>query len=177
MSETWKDVVGFEGLYRVSDQGRVYSLKTNRYLRPHSNVERNGYMCLILRKGGKSYGRRVHRLVAEAFIGNPHDFPAVNHKDENPTNNRAGNLEWCTNQYNNLYGTRIERKVSHTNYEAVGSLQAKPVRQIGKTGETIKVWKSANECKRALGYDNSRIAHCCRGTQKTAYGFRWEYAG
>lgn len=173
MKEIWKDVVDFEGLYKVSNLGRIYSCKSKIILKHHNN--KLGYAKLILRKNNKSYGYQVHRLVAMAFLPNPNKYPEVNHKDENPRNNKLKNLEWCTKKYNNNYGTRIQRKVRNTDYLAVGAKQSKKVRQMNIKGDTIKIWMSANECKRLLGMDNSRIAHCCRGTQKTAYGYRWEY--
>lgn len=173
--EVWKDVVGFEGLYQVSNEGKVYSFKTRKILRPCCNTYRNGYMCLILRKNGKSYGCRMHRLVAEAFIPNPNKLPEVNHKDENTANNRASNLEWCTQKYNNNYGTKLIRQSKHTNYSLIASKTSKKVCQVGLDGKTIKTWDSANQLKRLFGFDNSHIAKCCRGIEKTAYGFRWKY--
>lgn len=172
--EIWKDVVDFEGLYQVSNFGRVHSIKTNCILMHCNN--KLGYARLILRKNKKNYGCQVHRLVAIAFIPNINNYPEVNHKDENPRNNKLENLEWCTKKYNNNYGTKIQRQVANTDYSSIGEKQSKKVKQISLDGNAIKTWSSANECKRQLGLDNSWIAHCCRGNQKTAYGFRWEYA-
>lgn len=174
MKEILKDVVGFEGLYKISNLGRVYSLKTNKFLRHHNN--KLGYAKVILRKNNKNHGCQVHRLVAKAFLPNPRNLPEVNHKDENPRNNILENLEWCTKKYNNNYGTKIQRKVRNTDYRSIGRKQSKAVKQLDAENNLIKIWISANECRRELGFDNSRISHCCRGTQKTAYGYRWEYA-
>ena len=174
MKEIWKDVVGHEGDYEVSNLGRVWSNKTNKILKPHYN--KLGYARLILRKDNKSIGASPHRLVAIAFIPNPHNLPEVNHKDENPSNNRLDNLEWCTKKYNNNYGTKIQRKVKNTDYSAVARKTSKGINQLELDGTLVKTWSSARECARTLGIDNSRIGHCCRGAQMTAYGYKWEYA-
>ena len=115
MSEIWKDVVGFEGKYQVSNLGNVKS-----FLRGEHLLRLNGgrkYIQVVLCKDGKTYARLVHRLVAEAFIPNPHNLSCVNHKDENPKNNCVYNLEWCSYQYNNVYNGRLEKcksKISKT---------------------------------------------------------------
>ena len=110
--EIWKDIQGYEGLYQVSNLGRVRSLnykktKTVKILKLTSNTK--GYLQLILHKNGEISSRKVHRLVAEAFIPNPDGLPQVNHKDENKQNNCVDNLEWCTNYYNAWYGTKIDK--------------------------------------------------------------------
>ena len=120
MSEDWKPVKGYEGLYEVSDTGRVRSLprtiirKNGRPIHfpakeMSERMTRGGYIQVKLSKGGKSSTRFVHRLVADAFISNPRKLPQVNHKNEVKTDNRAVNLEWCDNAYNHNYGTINER--------------------------------------------------------------------
>ena len=115
MNEIWKDIKDFEGLYQVSNLGNVKSFSRGEHL-----LRLNGgrkYIQVILCKEGKTYARLVHRLVAEAFIANPNNLPCINHKDENPKNNRADNLEWCSYQYNNVYNGRLEKcklKISNT---------------------------------------------------------------
>lgn len=91
--EIWKDVVGYEGLYKVSNLGNVYSNYVHRSLKQGNH--RDGYKFVILNKNGKSKYMSVHRLVATAFIPNQDDLPEVNHKDEDKTNNCVDNLEWC----------------------------------------------------------------------------------
>ena len=99
--EEWRDVVGFEGKYRVSSHGRVWSNKYKKYRSTWVNYY--GYALVTLRIGGKSYTRLVHRLVMEAFSTDYSEGLQVNHRDENKLNNRLSNLEMCTNQYNAEY--------------------------------------------------------------------------
>lgn len=106
MIENWKDVVGYEGLYQVSDRGNVLSLnyRNNGYakrLTPKRNSK--GRLWVLLYRDGEKKPFLIHRLVAAAFIPNPEQFPEINHKDENPLNNSVENLEWCTRKYNVRY--------------------------------------------------------------------------
>lgn len=113
MVEIWKDIEGYEGLYEVSNQGRVRSLNYNKTgkvkeLKPKNNG--NGYLIAQLYKCGKIKYFLIHRLVAKAFLEDwSMWFPEVNHKDEDKTNNSVDNLEWCSTKYNNNYGTRLDR--------------------------------------------------------------------
>ena len=116
MSEEWRDIKGYEGLYQVSNYGRVRSVsrivtwKNNQLKTYKSRImkiqQKNGYYTVSLYKDFNSKTIRVHRLVGEAFIPNPDNLPFINHIDENKLNNRVENLEWCTRQYNNNYGSR-----------------------------------------------------------------------
>ena len=107
--EIWCPIRGYEGIYEVSDQGRVKSIGygKERILRPGRNT--CGYLLVGLRKNREQKWYLVHRLVAQAFIPNPDNLPQVNHKDENKTNNSVQNLEWCDRKYNCNYGTRNQR--------------------------------------------------------------------
>lgn len=113
--EIWKDVVGYEGFYQVSNLGQVRSVvEAQKTGRGHSGkmltqYKVKGYMIVNLSKHGIAKHRGVHRLVADAFLNNPTHLPQVNHKDENPENNHVDNLEWCDSKYNVNYGTRTER--------------------------------------------------------------------
>lgn len=116
MKEVWKDIPGYEGMYQISNLGRVKSLGST--IREGWNLkekilkltkEPKGYLKVGLRKNGKIKTVRVHRLVAESFVANPENLPEVNHKDENKENNLADNLEWCTTKYNAGYGTKAKR--------------------------------------------------------------------
>lgn len=151
MIEEWKDIKGFEGKYKVSTLGNVFSVISNRYLKP---VMVNGYHRVRL--CGVAYF--VHRLVAEAFLPNPDNLPQVNHKDENRINNHRDNLEWCTAKYNMNYGNRPSR-------------YSKKVINV-TTGD---IYESTKDVERTCGYRHSAISECCNGKRKRAYGFEWRY--
>ncbi len=104
----WKDIPGYEGLYKVSNTGKIFSCVTNREL---SVIQKgDGYTCITLcDKDHNKKQYRIHQLVAKAFIPNPNNLPMINHKNEIKNDNRVENLEWCTAQYNISYGTRPER--------------------------------------------------------------------
>ena len=121
MAEIWKAVTGYEGLYEVSSLGNVRSLdrvirskhngttlRKGRILTPFYE-EKKGYYQVALSKDGKEKKQRIHRLVAVAFLDNPFNYTDINHKDEIKTNNKVDNLEWCTREYNNNYGTKPQR--------------------------------------------------------------------
>ena len=107
-----KDIKGYEGLYGVTEDGKVYSYTSKKFLKRTLDIE--GYEQVILYKNKHRKTYKVHRLVALAYIPNPNNFPQVNHRDENKTNNNVSNLEWCTAKYNSNYGTRTERIISKT---------------------------------------------------------------
>lgn len=120
--EIWKDVVGYEGIYKVSNLGNVKSLHwrnsfDERIMTPH--LLGRGYYFVNLRNKSKGKSKLVHRLVAQAFIPNPNNYPCVNHKDENKLNNCVDNLEWCSYLYNNTYGKRkgIWKGKNNPNYK------------------------------------------------------------
>ena len=162
-SEVWKDVVGFEGFYQISDKGNIYSVERRdsrgnkcggRALRPVYNID--GYLQVNLYRNGVPKRKFIHRLVAEAFIPNTNGFPQVNHRDEVKDNNNVENLEWCTSKYNNNHGTRIERL-------------SKKVRAVDiKTGEVV-TFNSTREAGRK-GYRSSKVSMACRGVYRNASG-------
>ena len=170
-NEVWKDVVGYEGLYQVSNQGRVKSLwfGKERILKP--GREKKGYLQVCLSKNGKMKHYKVHRLVGQSFIQNPNNLPEINHRDEDKTNNRVENLEWCDRKYNNNYGNHNQKVFEKTTN---GKL-SKPVLQYTKDGIFVKEWKSTHDVERNLGYDQSHISRCCLGKLKSTYGFVWKY--
>ena len=174
--EYWKPVVGYEGLYEVSNWGRVKSLdrwkssKNNsktfikgRILKPANDGQ--GYLQVVLYKNGYKKTFKVHRLVAEAFIPNSDNLPEVNHKDEQKDNNIYTNLEWCDRKYNVNYGTGLKR---------MSEKLSKPVLQYTLDGELVKEWSSARECDRN-GFCSQHVAACCRGELKHHKGFIWKY--
>lgn len=176
--EIWKDIEGYEGFYQVSSYGRVRSvdrvieyndgrkrLQKGRILKPIKDG--NGYLQIVLSKSSEVKRVLIHRLVAEVFINNPDNLPQVNHKDENKRNNCVSNLEWCTQAYNNCYGTRLKRQVKKL---------SKSVLQIEfKTNQIIAEYPSTQEAARKLNMCQSTISECCNGKRKTAYGYKWRY--
>lgn len=164
--EIWCPINGYEGIYEVSDQGRVKSLKFGKERILKTDKVVGGYLQVTLCKNGELKKYRVHRLVAKTFIPNPDNLPQVNHKDENKTNNSVHNLEWCTNKYNVNYGTGIQRQAEKL---------SKPVLQYTKSGAFVRELKSARDVQRTLGYGQGNISDCCRGERKSAYGFVWKY--
>lgn len=166
--ENWKDIEGYPN-YQVSNLGRVKSLGNNKTRKEKilkSGKNNKGYLKVILYKEGKIKNYRVHRLVAQAFLDNPNNLSEVNHKDEDKTNNRVENLEWCTHQYNNNYGTHNEKVVKTLSI---------PILQFSLDGEFIKKWDSATQVERELGFYQSSITKCCKGKQKTCGGYKWYY--
>lgn len=162
--EQWKDVAGFEN-YMISDLGRVYSKKKKMIMKP--TPDQKGYLRVTFYENGKNNTRKVHRLVAEAFIANHDNLPQVNHKNEDKIDNSVGNLEWCTNSYNRYYGTATERtQKSNMNCKSTSV----PVRCI----ETDTVYPSIREAARDTGAKN--IFWCCIGKRQTSNGLHWEYA-
>lgn len=130
MVEIWVDITGYEGLYQISNLGRVKSLekkaglsnRKEKILKQH--LDKDGYVKVYLCKNSKVRFLSVHRLIAEAFIPNPNDLPQINHKDENKQNNKIENLEWCSCKYNINYGTRTirskeTRRKNETSYKNV----------------------------------------------------------
>lgn len=167
--EIWKDIVGYEGLYQVSNFGRIKSLYNYRgkgnILIPRL---KRGYLTIGLRKNKIRKWKTIHRLIAQTFIPNPHNYPVVNHKNENKLDNRIENLEWCTIAYNNCYGTRlknVKRKVS------------KPVIQYNLKGKYLKEFESISDAARAVKTSAGNIVSCCKRNPKynKVKGFIWRY--
>lgn len=191
--EEWMDIEGYEGLYQVSNEGRVKSLqreivyKDGRKKILEEKILRNilsdlGYYHVMLSKDGVPKRYKVHRLVAKAFIPNPNNLPIINHKDENPKNNVVDNLEWCTQGYNVRYGTMIERgRQTQFNREDL----SKEVEQYTLDGDLVETFKSASEIERKYPqFKTASVARCCRGGQIlngkwqtiTSYkGYMWKY--
>ena len=174
MSEVWKDIDGYEGLYEVSNLGRVKSLKFGKERILKTDMSPKGYLRVQLWKNNKGIRYLVHRLVAQAFLDNPDNLPCINHRDENPSNNNVDNIEWCTHKYNINYGTCIQRRVNKT--RGVNNIKnSKTVYQYSLDGELVKEWQSAAEIERQLGFASSSINVCCLGKKKTSHGYIWSY--
>ena len=104
-----KDILGYEGLYAITEEGQVWSYYSKRYLNP--SLKKNGYLSVVLVKDKIKKSFSIHKIVAETYLPNPNNYPIINHKDENKTNNSVENLEWCSYKYNSNYGT-IRDKIS-----------------------------------------------------------------
>lgn len=164
MKEIWKDIKDYEGLYQVSNLGRVKRITTGRVLKPLKHA--NGYIMVKLSKNSIVYTKTVHRLVAEAFIPNPEHKSEITHIDENKTNNNVSNLEWMTRKENINHGTRTER---------MSKTQSIPIIATNiKTGES-KEFYGARECARQLGLTHGNIASVLKGRYKQTGGYTFKY--
>ena len=173
MMEKWKDIKGYEGLYQISNLGRVKSLPRIKYGRIKVSretilvpilIKKDGYYQVNVYLNGIRKKFSIHRLVAQAFIPNPNNYPVVNHKDETQDNNNVDNLEWCTVAYNTSYGTAIERRTAKC---------IKTVYQYTKENEFIKEWDSAKQAEIKGGFISSHIGSCCNGKRNTHKGYKW----
>ena len=189
--EIWKTAVYdgeiYEGLYQVSNLGRILSLNYRRTgraeLKEPANV--NGYLQVQLWKNGEYKACLVHRLVAETFLPNPENKPYINHKiegdegkkinmvifnEDGTINKEKSTIEWVTPKENNDYGTRNER----VSKALTNGKQSKRVLQLSLDGDLIKEWPSTRECGRN-GFNQGEVAKCCRGEIPHYKGFKWEY--
>lgn len=180
-TDNWKKVKGYEEQYLINNDGEVYSLLSNKVLKP--NYMTTGYLSVELFKNGKRKRCSIHRLVAEAFIDNPDNLPCVNHKDENKQNNNVENLEWCTYKYNSNYGTckekikknRVISDKLRNSIRATGLKNAKPVIQLTKDNVVINRFDSIMKAAEALNIDHGHISSVCKNKRKTAGGYKWKY--
>ena len=164
MNEIYKDIQGYEGKYQISNLGNVYSLITNKILKPRLTLD--GYYQVDLCKNGVKKHLYIHRLVAQSFLDNPKNYKIVNHKDENSMNNIVSNLEWCNSTYNNNYGN-CKRKISEAN-----SIK---INQYDMDGNFIKQWNSMKEASETLKLSRGNICLCCEGIRNKTGGYRWRY--
>lgn len=203
--EEWRSVVGYEGIYEVSSEGRIKSInyygKCGERIRSCS-IRSDGYVSIHLNKDGKGKTKLVHRIVAEAFLPNPNNLEMINHKNEDRSDNRVENLEWCSRSYNQLYSIKLheERKMLFAknfkgrNGKAVSSFTIKgiphthkrKVIQKDKEGNVIKIFNNPSEASAETNIDSGKIIGACnRNTREnpirkraksTAKGYIWEYA-
>lgn len=184
--EEWKDIPGYQGVYQISTLGRVKSLERTIVYPPSKSypngrtrvlkekvltpcVDKKGYQFVQLFTNGNFRSKKVHRLVAEAFIPNIHNFEQVNHKDENKKNNCVDNLEWCTLIYNVNYGTGKYRKTLKKRI---------PVMQYDLEGNFVREYESATAATKVLGIKQGNaktLLDTCRGKYKYMFGYIWKF--
>lgn len=167
--------------YSISEDGQVWSNKTKKYLKP--NYSSRGYASVELFNQNGSRRLLIHRLVAEAFLPNPNNYPQVNHKDENPSNNNVDNLEWCTAKYNMNYGDGAKTrhlKIDYTkeiykiNARENGKKVSVPVYMFTKQGAFIKKFNSIKEASIDTNIHYTNIIAASLGKRKRAGGYVWK---
>lgn len=182
MKEIYKPIKGYEDLYEISNMGNVKSkdriinctykgkpitknLKGKQIV-PH--ISSSGYYCVGLHKDNKITSKYIHRLVAETFINNPNNKSVVNHKDENKLNNHIENLEWCSYEYNNNYGTKRNRLRDSNLW------RSRPVEMYDLNGNLIKTYTTLSSVKED-GLDVGAVWRCCNGRNKTHKNYTFKY--
>lgn len=180
--EVWKDIAGFEGYYQVSNIGRVKGLfrsqkineamgRVNKAKLIVGKINRGGYRSVLLTKDGKRKHITVHRLVGCAFIDNPNNYPVINHKDCNRTNNCVLNLEWTTTKGN------AEHAAKYGNLRrGKTSLFSKPVNQYTMNNVFVKSHDTTKDASKEVKCSRHDISRCCKGIYDSYKGFIWRYA-
>lgn len=168
MKEVWKNIKNYEGLYQISNYGNIKNFKNNKIISGY--YDKDGYkrICLYKKENNKEkrYYPFIHRLVAQAFIPNPNNYPIINHKNEIKDDNIVSNLEWCTIKYNNNYGNRNKK---------IREKRIKKVAQYSLDMKLIKKYNSITEASKEANASTSQISKCCKGKFKTAKGYKWKY--
>jgi len=190
-NEVWYPVKGYESYYLVSNLGDIWSIRNNRKLKP--KLQSTGYYRITLSVNGSCKTFAVHRLVAEAFIPNCENKPTVNHINECKTDNQVENLEWATTLEQNTHGTRIQRAMANTDWEArtakidyaevarkhnyyeMNHAQMKPVLQYDKHGIFIARHDGVAVAARTVNCSQGGICSCLKGRRKTCAGYVWKY--
>ena len=190
--EEWRtavyDGIVYEGLYKVSNLGRILSLnyrRTGKSELMNPGEDKDGYYKVQLSKNGEYKTCKVHRLVAQTFLPNPENKPCINHKIEGDEGKKINmvifnedgsvdeertSIEWATYEENNNYETRNER----ASKALTNGKKSKKVLQLSLDGEFIREWPSTQECERN-GFYHGAVSACCRGERKTYKGFKWMY--
>jgi anaerobic ribonucleoside-triphosphate reductase activating protein len=177
--EVWRDIDGFDG-YQVSNLGNIRSLNYNgtgniQNLKPTLSGKNRTYKSISMQVRDKVIRRNVHRLVAQAFIPNPSNLPEINHIDEDGTNNKVSNLEWCDRIYNLNYGGRTDRFIASRSI---------PIVQLNLDGTIVKEWSIQTEAARELDLDLGSLSHCLNGYRvkngirvpvHSYAGYKWKY--
>ena len=181
MQEIWKDISGYEGLYQVSNCGRVKSLNYNHTKTGKVLCEKHhksNYVTVVLCKNGVNKNKSIHTLVATAFIENPNNYPCVNHIDGNKRNNNVSNLEWCTHKQNieHAIKTGLANHFGMLGRTGVKNTLSKKIVQYDLQGNVVNRWDCISDAARFYGIRHGNITNCLRGRNKTYKGYIWRYA-
>lgn len=175
----FKDIVGYEGIYRISNYGEVYSYKCGRNLK--LQYDKDGYLQVGLYKSGKCKYYRVHRLVAVAFLDNPTNKPMVNHKNSVRDDNRVCNLEWVTCQENNLHAL-VEGNRDYSDFTHMSKMSKKrwdrdlkPILMYTLQGEFIREFINSFEASNITGIKRNLIVDTCNSHQQSTHGYVFRY--
>ncbi|QFP93465.1 UNVERIFIED_ORG: hypothetical protein Xoosp15_200 [Xanthomonas phage Xoo-sp15] len=182
----WKDIKGYEGLYLVSNQGGVHSVRSNKVLKFGRSGRGGCYYKVDLCNNGEKKTCLVHRLVAETFITNEGNKEQVNHIDGNKLNNCVDNLEWCTREENqqhawetglHVHTREVVRNNGKKNIEKFNGEKRRKVVQYSLDGTYIATFDSMRDAARSLGSISKQgnISECCSGKRGKAYGYKWKY--
>lgn len=180
-NEIWRPIAGYEGLYEISSHGRVKSLsrrdargalRREKFLKPGTTTD--GYKQVSLNLDGKARPFLVHRLVASAFLDNPDALPIVNHKNGARTDNRADNLEWCTQLHNVRHSIEHLGRKPPRVYRGAEHGSSKAVQAVSSTGERLE-FGNAREAAEHFSLDPSVVSRCCTGKRESAKGWRFAY--
>ena len=159
--------------YILYPDGQIYSIKNKKFLKPIK--KNNGYFIVNLYN---DYKRRksllIHRLIAIAFLENPNNYPEVNHKDENKSNNKVDNLEWCSREYNENYGEKKEKELKTKTKNSCKNGR-KEIGQYDKEGNLIKTYESLSEASKLNGISIGNISSVLHGKRKHASGYFWRF--
>jgi len=172
--EIWKDIMGFEGFYQVSNLGKVFSRRSNKILKTY--VNNSGYECIDLRVNNKRYKDTVHRLVARAFCDGYEEGKVVNHIDTNRLHNAASNLEWMT--YKESIQEMKDRGAlnTHKAREALKKVVHKKVDMYTKDGSTyIRTFNSLKEAAEITGAPQTHLSSVVKGRRFSTGGYHWKY--
>lgn len=189
MQEVWKDIPDYEGLYQVSNLGRIKSLEKKdkwdriyeeKILKPHKQHPKKGnqYVSIYLSKNGIKKRFFIHRLVMMCFSEQYDEKLQVNHKDGNKENNKLINLEWCTQSENIKHSYKVlgrKKPIGLKGVVGYANKTSKAVIQYDKFGNIVNKYGSANQASLITGIDYSTIKQVCRGVGKTAGGYIWKY--
>jgi len=186
MNVIWKDVIDYEGLYKVSNLGRVKSL--NRYVDGknghlqfkegiilHNNIGSNGYPKIDLSKNGNIKTATIHRIMAMVFIPNPENKSQINHKNSVRNDNRIPNLEWATSSENVQHGWDNGRVSVHKGKFGSKSQTAKPIIQYDLNNNIITEYGSIIDASQTTGINKDSISRCCRNVNKKAGNYKWKF--